>query len=169
MLVLSLVACLLAAWLGSDVLAGIGFCAGCVLAPIYARREAQLQIVVSAPVIFLAAVVVTQALTAQGNSGHGRILSVLEGTLLTLAGVAPWLFAGTIACIGMSMLNGLQECVRELRSGGRELRSGGRDSRPGRGPGADGGVTAAARRPSATRAAGQRPSAQALSRLPPRW
>src|SRR5260370_9280606 len=37
MLALCLVTCLLAAWRQLDVLAGLGFCAGCVLAPVYAR------------------------------------------------------------------------------------------------------------------------------------
>jgi len=159
MLLLSLVACLLAEWLNVGELAGIGFCAGCVLAPLYARRDAQLQIVASAPVIFLASVIMTQALTAQGSSNHGRLESVLEGTLLTLASAAPWLFAGTAACVGVAWRQGLPDCVRELRSGLREARSG-TDSpsavRPARLP------------PSAARGAARKPFARALPRLPRR-
>lgn len=159
MLLLSLVACLLAAWLSAGELAGIGFCAGCVLAPLYARRDAQLQIVASAPVIFLAAVVVTQVVTAQGSSNHGRLESVLEGTLLTLASAAPWLFAGTAACIGLAWRMGLPDCVRELRSGLREARSSAASRsavRPARQP------------PFAARGAARKPFARALPRLPRR-
>jgi hypothetical protein len=117
MFVLVLVACLLAAWREVDVLAGLGYCAGCVLTPVYARREAQLRIVLSAPAVFLLADVITQALTAQGNTSHGSVLSVLEGTGLTLADAAPWLFAGTAACVVVAATRGLPQCVRDLRAG----------------------------------------------------
>jgi hypothetical protein len=159
MLVLSLVACLLSVWLSVAVLAGLGFCAGCVLAPLYARREAQLQIVASAPLIFLGAAIVTQIATAQGTSDHGRVLSVLEGTLLMLAGAAPWLFAGTAVCIGLAWRNGLPDCWHELRSGLREAR---------RGTSEQPGVRPALRPPSGVRVAVRMPFARALPRLPRR-
>ncbi len=117
MLLLCLVTCLIAAWRQLDVLAGLGFCAGCVLAPVYARRAAQLKVAVSAPVIFLVAEIVAQSLTTSGNSGHGAVLSAAEGTLLALAGDAPWLFAGTAACLAIAMFRGLPQCVRDLRTG----------------------------------------------------
>jgi hypothetical protein len=117
MLLLCLVTCLVAAWRQLDVLAGLGYCAGCVLAPIYARRVAQLRIAVSAPVVFLLAEVVAQALTTSGSSGHATLLSVAEGTFLALAGCAPWLFAGTAVCIVIAMFRGLPQCVRDLRTG----------------------------------------------------
>jgi hypothetical protein len=116
MLLLFLAACLLAAWRQLDGLAGAGFCAGCVLAPVYARRAAQLKVAVSAPVVFLIAEIIAQSLTAPGNSGHGTVLSVIEGTLLALADVAPWLFAGTAVCIAIAMFRGLPQCVRDLRA-----------------------------------------------------
>ena len=132
MLATCLVSCLLGAWLSLDLLAGLGFCVGCVLAPFYARRDAQLKVVLSVPVVFLLAEIVAQTLTAQGSSGHGSVLSVLEGTFFTLSDVAPWLFAGTAACIVIAMFRGLRQCVRELRAGPTELRAGaglsGRDS-----------------------------------------
>jgi hypothetical protein len=117
MLVLCLVTCLLAAWRQLDVLAGLGFCAGCVLAPVYARRAAQLRVAVSAPVIFLLAEIAAQSLTAPGSSGHGPAVLVLEGTVLALAGVAPWLFAGTALCFIIALFRGLPQCVRDLRTG----------------------------------------------------
>jgi Domain of unknown function (DUF6542) len=130
---------LVAAWLYAGVLAGIGFCAGAVLAPCYLRREAQLQVVVSVPAIALAAIVISQAVTAQGDSGHGAVMSVLEGTVLTLAGLAPWLFAGTAACIAVACYRGLPQCVRELRSSlrfeGEPARAGAERIRSGSGLG----------------------------------
>ena len=83
----------------------------------YARRDAQLHIVISAPFVFLLAEIATQALTAQGSSSRGSAMSVVEGTFLTLADVAPWLFAGTAICVGVAMTRGLPQCVRDLRAG----------------------------------------------------
>jgi hypothetical protein len=117
MLAVCLVTCLLAAWRQLDVLAGLGFCAGCVLAPVYARRAAQLRVAVSAPVIFLLAEIAAQSVTAPGSSGHSSGVLVLEGTVLALADVAPWLFAGTAMCFVIAMFRGLPQCVRDLRTG----------------------------------------------------
>lgn len=125
MLLLCLVTCLVAAWRQLDGLAGFGFCAGGVLAPVYARRSAQLIVAVSAPVVFLVAEIAAQSITAPSGSGHSIVLSVLEGTLLVLAEVAPWLFAGTAVCIVIAMFRGLPQCVRDLRTGGA-VRSTGR-------------------------------------------
>jgi hypothetical protein len=117
MLLLCLITCLVAAWRQLDVLAGLGFCASCVLAPVYARRSAQLRVAISAPVAFLVAEIIAQSLTAPGSFGHGAVLSILEGTLLALAAVAPWLFAGTAVCIVFAMFRGLPQCIRDLRTG----------------------------------------------------
>jgi hypothetical protein len=105
---------LVASWLGFGVLTGLGYVASCVLAPFLVRRQAQLHVVIAPPAIFMAVVILTQVMTAQGTSRHGRVLSVLEGTLLTLAAVAPWLFAGTILGAVASATRGLRHCVGEL-------------------------------------------------------
>ena len=124
MFAVCLLACLPAAWLHADTVAGAGFVVAAILAPAYARRDALLHIVISAPVIFLLAEVVTQLLTAQGSSSRGSAMSVLAGTFLTLAAVAPWLFTGTVICVGAAMMRGLPQCIRELRAGLRgEVRS----------------------------------------------
>ena len=115
MFALCLIACLAAAWSRLDILAGFAFVAGCVIAPVYARRDALLHIVISVPVIFLLAEIATQAMTAQGSTSHGTTLSVLEGTILALAAVAPWLFAGTAVCVIVAMMRGLPQCIRDLR------------------------------------------------------
>jgi hypothetical protein len=111
-----LVCSLAASWLNVGVLIGLGYVACCVLAPFLVRPQAQLHVVIAPPAIFMAAVILTQVVTAQGSSRHGRILSVLEGTLLTLAAVAPWLFAGTALGAGASATRGLRECVREVKA-----------------------------------------------------
>lgn len=110
---------LLASLLGHEVLAGLGYLAACVLGPFFVRRHALLQVVVAPPAIFLAALVVTQMATAQGTSRHGKVLSVLEGTVLTLAALAPWLLGGTVLGVGLAIPRGLVQCARDLK---RELR-----------------------------------------------
>jgi hypothetical protein len=110
------VACsLLAGWLHLEVLIGLGYAAVCGLTPFLVRSRALVQVVVAPPAFFLAAVVATQALTAQGT-GHGRTLSVLEGTMLTLAAIAPWLLGGTALCVGAAMFRGLPGSLRKLQA-----------------------------------------------------
>jgi hypothetical protein len=116
MFVVFLVVSLAAGWLGLTVLAGIGYAAGCGFAPLAVGRRALLHVVVAPPAIFLVTVVITQVLTAQGSTRHGKALSVLEGTLLTLAAVAPWLFAGSALGAGLAWTRGLRVCVRQLRA-----------------------------------------------------
>jgi hypothetical protein len=119
-----LVSCLLAAWLHNDVVAGLGFCAATCVAARCARPQALLGLVVSVPAVFLTAAVVAQLAIEPAFKHHGTLLPVAEGTLLTLAGVAPWLFAGTIAGLVIAMFRGLPQCVRSLQSDltGRRLR-----------------------------------------------
>jgi hypothetical protein len=119
MFALCLAADLMADLLHLEVLIGIGFCAACVLAPGYVTRQALLEIVAAPPVTFLLSLVLMQAFTAQGDSNHATVLSVLEGTLLTLAAIAPWLFAGTTLCVIISVRRGLMQCIRDL---GTDLR-----------------------------------------------
>lgn len=119
-----LVSCLLTAWLHNDVVAGLGFCAATCVAARCARPQALLGLVVSVPAVFLTAVVVAQLAIEPAFKHHGTLLPVAEGTLLTLAGVAPWLFAGTIGGVVIAMFRGLPQCVRSLRSdlSGRRMR-----------------------------------------------
>jgi hypothetical protein len=125
LLAVFLAGCLLAAWLHQDVVAGLGFCAGTCVAAGYARPAALLGVVVSVPVVFLAAEIVAQLATVPGGAHRSTPVLVAEGTLLTLAGVAPWLFAGTIAGLVIAMFRGLPQSVRDLRAGltGRRART----------------------------------------------
>jgi len=98
------------------MVAGLGFCLACLLASALVRPAALPQVVIAPPALFLLALVVSEALTAQGTSSRGSMLSVLEGVMLTLAAVAPWLFGGTAAGVAVAMVRGLPNSVRELRS-----------------------------------------------------
>ncbi len=102
---------LAAAWLGWPVLAGLSFVIGTTAAAWFARRADLLTAVVSPPLLFCVALVGVKAGTASGNVA----LSAAEGAVITLAGAAPWLFAGTALSVAIAWGRGLRECVRELR------------------------------------------------------
>lgn len=96
-------------------LAGATFVAGSAGAARYANSRDLLAVAVSPPLLFVCALVLARAATA---SGH-LLASVAEGTLLTLASVAPWLFAGVAANLVICLLRGLPACIGDLR---RDLR-----------------------------------------------
>jgi hypothetical protein len=110
---------LIASWTGHEVPAGVGFLAACVLGPYLVRKHALLQVIAGSPALFLVALVITQIATAQGTGKHGKILSVLEGTVLVLAALAPWLLSGTVLGVVVAIPRGLVQCTRDLK---RELR-----------------------------------------------
>ena len=112
-----LIGLLAAAWLGWAVLAGLAFVAGCVLAAWYASPQGLLTVVVSPPLLFLGALVLVNAMTGSG----GLFLSVVLGSVVTLAGIAPWLAAGMVLTVIIAWIRGLPRCIRDLS---RELRSG---------------------------------------------
>jgi hypothetical protein len=111
MLVLFFLSLLLASWLRWGVLAGASFVIGSVGAAWYTRRRDLLVVAVSPPLLFFLALIVVKALTAKGST----IISTVEGTALTLANVAPWLFAGVIVYVIVAWVRGLPQCVTDLR------------------------------------------------------
>ena len=113
MLLLFLVSLLVANGLRWGVLAGASFVIGSVAAAWYTRPRDLLAVAVSPPLLFFCALVCVKALTAQGTV----IISTVEGTALTLANVAPWLFAGVILYLIVAWSRGLPQCVTELRHG----------------------------------------------------
>ena len=113
MLLLFLVSLLVANWLRWGVLAGASFVIGSVAAAWYTRPRDLLAVAVSPPLLFFCALVCVKALTAQGTV----VISTVEGTALTLANVAPWLFAGVILYLIVAWARGLPQCVSELRHG----------------------------------------------------
>jgi hypothetical protein len=101
-----------AAWLGSPVLAGAFFIAGSAAAVFYVRQRDLLVATIAPPLVFGIALVGVKAGTASGSIA----LSIAEGAAITLAGVAPWLFAGTALSLIIAWQRGLRGCLRELRN-----------------------------------------------------
>jgi hypothetical protein len=99
-------------WLHLGALAGISFLAGCVLAGLYTKREDLLLVLTTPPLIFLAAVICVTAMSSNG----GGVLSSVSGIALILAAAAPWLFAGELAIIVISLFRGLPRSIRNLRA-----------------------------------------------------
>ena len=122
MLVVFALGLIAAAWLGSPVLAGAFFIAGSAVAVFCVRQRDLLMTTITPPLVFCIVLVGVKAGTATGDV----VLSTAEGAAITLAGVAPWLFAGTALSLIIAWQRGLRECVRELRV---DLRSAGH--RPG--------------------------------------
>jgi len=106
---------LVSTWLAVGMLAGATFLVGTVLAAWYTKQRDLLTVAVSPPLIFFFALVCVKALTATGST----VLSTVEGTALTLANVAPWLFAGMLIMLVIAWNRGLRRCVADLR---RDLR-----------------------------------------------
>jgi hypothetical protein len=115
MFVLFFTGLLVSAWLHLGVLAGASFLAGTVVAAWYTKQRDLLTVAVSPPLLFFFALVGVKALTATGSTA----LSTVEGTALTLANVAPWLFAGMLLSLIIAWRRGLRRCVADLR---RDLR-----------------------------------------------
>jgi hypothetical protein len=98
-------------------LVGFSFLAGCLLAARFARRSALLAVVVSPPLIFFVAVACAESVSSSAATGHAGLLAAAEGTILTLAAAAPWLFGGEALGLVLALFRGLPQCVRDLRAG----------------------------------------------------
>lgn len=116
MLALFLAGNLISDWVHVDLLSGLSFAAGCVLATYYTRRGDLLLVVATPPVIYLVATVCAQLISAPGGAFTTWIESVAAGVLLTLAGAAPWLAGGVAAALVIAMVRGLPACVASLRA-----------------------------------------------------
>jgi hypothetical protein len=117
-----------ASWLGWPVLAGVCFVLGSAAAVLYVRPGNLLMVTIVPPLVFGIALIVVKAGTATGNVA----LSIAEGAAITLAEVAPWLFAGMALTLVIAWARGLPSCVRELR---QDLRPAGRRPGPAAAPG----------------------------------
>jgi hypothetical protein len=98
--VLTLVSLLLAAWTGWGMLADVAFICGCGVVTYYTRTSGLRGLVVSPPLLFLAACVCAEVLTASGA------FTAAEGTLVTLGTSAPWLFIGTALTVVVALGRG---------------------------------------------------------------
>jgi hypothetical protein len=94
---------LLAKGLGQPAVTGVFFLAGGAAAAWWARKPDLLLVAVSPPTVLCIVVVLVSAITGSG----GLTVSVAEGAALTLAGAAPWLFAGTALTLIIAAARGL--------------------------------------------------------------
>ena len=108
-----------ASWTPWPVLAGAFFVIGSAAAVIYVRPGDLLMVTIAPPLLFGITLLGVKAATASGNV----VLSIAEGTAITMAEVAPWLFAGMALTLVIAWARGLRGCVRELR---QDLRAVGR-------------------------------------------
>jgi hypothetical protein len=115
MLLVFFIGVLAADWLHWSPLADASFLLGSAAAAWYTKQRDLLTVAVSPPLLFFIVVICVKALTATGNTA----LSTVEGTALTLANVAPWLFTGVVLSLLIAWFRGLPRCVADLR---RDLR-----------------------------------------------
>jgi hypothetical protein len=95
-------------WLNWGELADAVFFMASSLTAYYVRPGSLLPVVVSPPLLFLAASLASSAITASG------VLAGLEGLLVTLAGVAWWMLAGMALTVLIALVRGLRTEVRAL-------------------------------------------------------
>jgi len=131
---------LTAGWLHLATLTGLSFVAGCALTARYTRRDGLLTVVVTPPLVFIISLVATEVMTSHADTARHTLTSAAEGTILTLAAVAPWLFAGVLIGLAIAMFRGLPQCIQDLRDElrgdiGLPARSAQRGSAGGNGPG----------------------------------
>jgi hypothetical protein len=100
-----------ASWTPWPVLAGAFFVIGSLAAVIYVRPGDLLMVTIIPPLLFGIALIGVKAATATGSV----VLSVAEGTAITMAEAAPWLFAAMVLTLIIAWARGLRECIRELR------------------------------------------------------
>jgi Domain of unknown function (DUF6542) len=108
--VLSFLGILISGWLGTGVLADLVFLLGCGALAWYTKPGNLLSVSVSPPLAFFFACVLAKLATSSGGT------SAAEGTLVTLATSAPWLFAGTALTIAIALRRGLLDNIRDLQA-----------------------------------------------------
>ena len=106
---LTFVSLLLATWTGWGILADAAFVCGCGVVTYYTRTSGLRALVVSPPLLFLAACVCVEVLTASGA------FLAAEGILVTLGTSAPWLFMGTALTFVVALGRGYRPSVRRQR------------------------------------------------------
>jgi hypothetical protein len=91
---------LIAAWTGWGTLAGAAFVCGCGAVTYYTRTSGMRALVVCPPLLFLAAAVCAELVTAPST------FLAAERILVTLGTLAPWLFTGTALTIVVAVGRG---------------------------------------------------------------
>jgi hypothetical protein len=109
LLVLSFLGLIVSDWLDWGMFADATFVAACVVIACYAKPSDLLPVAVCPPLAFFLACVCAKLATSAGGT------SAAEGTLVTLATSAPWLFLGTAVTILIGLRRGLLDNIRDLR------------------------------------------------------
>jgi hypothetical protein len=111
LLVLSFLGLIVSDGLGWGMFADGMFVAACIVIACYTKPSDLLPVTVCPPLTFFVACVCGKLITSAGGT------SAAEGTLVTLATSAPWLFLGTAVTILIGLRRGLLDNIRELRRG----------------------------------------------------
>jgi hypothetical protein len=106
-----LIGLLASALLGWAVPGGLAFVLGCVLAARCTRPADLLTAAVSPPLVLAGVLPFVTLATGSG----GLFLSVVVGSVVTLAGIAPWLAGGMVLTLAIAWARGLPRCVQDLR------------------------------------------------------
>ena len=102
------VLCFLTLLTGWSALADAAFVCGCAAVTYYTKFAGLRTIVVSPPLIFLAACICAKAATSSGT------FALAEGMLVTLGTSAPWLFTGTGLTIAIALGRGFRPAIPRL-------------------------------------------------------
>lgn len=104
----------------STTVIGLVFCAACVGAILLVQPRDLLPLVVTPPLIFFAATLISAVLGAFGAPSMIQALGL--GLVTGLSAAAPWLFAGSALMLGVAWFRGLPANVSELRGDLRAAR-----------------------------------------------
>jgi hypothetical protein len=91
---------------------GVAFAVGCLLAVLATRRTALLTLVVSPPLLFFLASLLSASLASFGEKSF--LLSVALTVMAGLTENAGWLFLGSVLVVVIAVPRGLPACLREL-------------------------------------------------------
>jgi hypothetical protein len=83
----------------------------CILMACYVKPSDLLPVTVCPPLAFFVACVCDKLITSSGGT------AAAEGTIVTLATSAPWLFLGTAVTVLIGLRRGLLGNIRDLRQG----------------------------------------------------
>jgi hypothetical protein len=124
--VVTLVACVT----GSPAIIGAAFVVACLAAVMLIRPSELLTLVVTPPLTYFVAMLVSQLVRSLGTASFLQAFGL--GMFTSLSAGAPWLFAGSALVLVFAWFRGLPDNVRELREELRATRRP-RDGRPARG------------------------------------
>jgi hypothetical protein len=103
---------------GSTLIVGLVFCVACLAAVLIVQPRDLVALVVTPPLIFFGATLISTVIGAFG--APSMIQSLGLGLFTSLSAAAPWLFGGSALVLAVAWFRGLPAGVGELRA---DLRS----------------------------------------------